>query len=101
MIVNMYNAGGHDEWYRIPFLVEPLTSVIAAVRGSTGLTNQNGGEMSWEHRVSPADMLDLVRPSLSPGSAARAERTVDHIPVALGARYDLRGTVCGNARRAA
>ena len=54
--VNIYNSGGHDVWYRVPFLLEPLPNVQSVATGSITITHLDGGEMSWEHRNEAADI---------------------------------------------
>ena len=57
LIVNVYNSGGHDVFYRIPFTLEPLPNVQAAAAGTVTQTELNGFEVHWEHRVRSADIF--------------------------------------------
>ena len=55
--LNMYNAGGHSIWYRVPFPLDPLPNIQAAARGTVTINHINGGEMSWEHRAEQAEII--------------------------------------------
>ena len=55
--VSIYNSGGHDVFYRIPFVLVPLPNVQAAATGTVTQTHLNGGEAHWEHRVRSADIF--------------------------------------------
>ena len=55
--VEVYNSGGHDVFYRVPFNLVPLPNVQAAAVGTVTQTHLNGWEMHWEHRVRSADIF--------------------------------------------
>ena len=55
--VEVYNSGGHDVFYRVPFNLVPLPNVQAAAAGTVTQTHLNGWEMHWEHRVRSADIF--------------------------------------------
>ena len=53
-LVFIYNSGGHDVSEIINFQLEPLPPISAVAPGTVTIRDTDGGNMTWERRVSPA-----------------------------------------------